>query len=192
MNNTKPILILTGGGSASGKSTFCQALTERMKGLRTLTICSDKYFKRGHMPKMTSPLTGIEGDDFNTPEAVDIDGLTAEINEIMSGGSCDVLLVEGVTVLCFEELRNIADLKIFVDLDTNIRMYRRIKRNMAVRGLTLEEVADYFTEYAVFSEAKHSLNTKIYADIIINGASFDKAVDMAAMYIESKAGESQK
>ncbi len=171
------------GGSASGKSTLCEKLTEKLGTMRCCTIHADTFFRRGHMPQMVSPVTGKTGDDFNTPEAVDYDALIASLTEKAGSGAFDVIFVDGVTVFCHERLRGLFDLRLFVDLDTNIRMYRRIKRNMAVRGLTLEEVADYFTEYAVFSEMSHALPTKIYADVIVNGASFEKMTDMLALYI---------
>ena len=177
------LVVGVAGGSASGKSTLCEQLTEKLGSMRCCTVHADTFFKRGNMPQMISPVTGKTGDDFNTPEAVDYDALLASLIERAESGSFDVIFVDGVTVFCHDALREQFDLKLFVDLDTNIRMYRRIKRNMAVRGLTLEQVADYFTEFAVFSEMRHALPTKIYADVIVNGASFDKMTDMLALWL---------
>ena len=183
----KPVLIGISGGSASGKSTLSRMISERLENYKSEIINADKYYKRDDMPQMISPLTGVPGLDWNTPAAIDIDAMLAYLNEKLADASYDFIIIEGAFIFCYEKLHEMCDLKIFIDLDSDIRMYRRIKRNMAVRGLSLEEIGDYFTEYAKFSEQKYSLTTKVFADIVVNGHNFDKlALDMLVMYIISK------
>ena len=98
-----------------------------------------------------------------------------------------MILVEGSSVLYFEELRKQFDLKIFLDLDSDERMYRRIKRNMAMWNASMEEVADYYLESAKFSEKKNYLDTKMYADLVLNGRSdHELSTDMIQAWVSSR------
>jgi Uridine kinase len=181
-----PFLLGISGGSASGKSTLSKMIADKFSQHKTEIINADTYYKRGNMPLMKSPLTGIDGLDWNTPDAVDFDAMFGYFTEKSQDSSLDILIIEGAFIFCYETLRNALDLKIYLDLDSDIRMYRRIKRNMEVRGLSLEEIADYYTEYAKFSEQKNTLTSKIYADIIFNGHNYNnKAFDILINYLES-------
>lgn len=188
--NKKTFVLGISGGSASGKSTLSKLIYDRLtannKNCQCEIINSDKYYKK-HLPQMISPLTGVSGDDWNSPESIDFDLMYDYLNNKIKENILNFIIIEGAFIFCYEQLRKMLDLAVYVDLDSDIRMYRRIKRNMAVRGLTLEQVADYYTEYAKFSEQKNSLTSKIYADIIVNGNNFQKlALDMLVMYIESR------
>jgi uridine kinase len=175
------------GGSASGKSTLSKLISDKLPNSTGEIINADKYYKRDNMPQMVSPLTGESGPDWNTPEAIDIDAMYSYITSLINAKSYDYIIVEGAFIFCFEKIRKICDLTIYIDLDSDIRMYRRIKRNMAVRGLSFEEIADYYTEYAKFSEQKNTATSKIYADIVLNGNNFQyKALDILILYIESQ------
>lgn len=186
MENQKPLLVGISGGSASGKSTLSLMIKDKFDKHNVEVINADKYYKRDNMPLMKSPLTGIDGLDWNTPDAIDFDTMFNDFKEKSRDNSIDILIIEGAFIFCYEILRDFLDLKIYLDLDSDIRMYRRIKRNMEVRGLSLEEIADYYTEYAKFSEQKNTLNSKIYADIIFNGHNYQgKAFDILNEYLES-------
>jgi len=182
----RPFLIGISGGSASGKSTLSKMIADKFNKNNVEIINADTYYKRNNMPLMKSPLTGIEGPDWNTPDAVDFDAMFGDFTERSNDKKLDILIIEGAFIFCYEKLRDVLDLKIYLDLDSDIRMYRRIKRNMEVRGLSLEEIADYYTEYAKFSEQKNTLTSKIYADIIFNGNNYHgKAFDILINYLES-------
>lgn len=186
MCSDKPFLLGISGGSASGKSTLSKMIKDTLSDYNVEIINADTYYKRDNMPLMKSPLTGIDGLDWNTPNAVDFDAMYNYFKEKMDDCSLDILIIEGAFIFCYETLRDILDLKIYIDLDSDIRMYRRIKRNMEVRGLSLEEIADYYTEYAKFSEQKNTLTSKIYADIVFNGHNYqDKAFNILIKYLES-------
>ena len=174
------------GGSASGKSTLSKMIADKFSQSKVEIINADTYYKRDNMPQMKSPLTGIYGPDWNTPDAVDFDAMFGHFIERSKDNELDILIIEGAFIFCYEKLRDVLDLKIYIDLDSDIRMYRRIKRNMEVRGLSLEEIADYYTEYAKFSEQKNTLTSKIYADIVFNGNNYhNKAFDILINYLES-------
>ncbi|HJB26206.1 MAG TPA: AAA family ATPase [Firmicutes bacterium] len=181
----KSITIGIAGGSGSGKSTFCKKLQERLnKEFQVKTISTDQFFV-GELPKMVSPATGKEYDDWNAPGAVNHEGVEQAVKEAQ--GEAEVILVEGSSVLYFEELRKQFDLKIFLDLDSDERMYRRIKRNMAMWNASMEEVADYYLESAKFSEKKNYLDTKMYADLVLNGRSdHELSTDMIQAWVSSR------
>lgn len=169
----RPLVIGIAGGTASGKSTFCNLLVEELKEYRVEVIRTDKYFRRP-LPKMIAPLTGEEHDDFNHPDSLDIDRFMVDFKSLLEEqNEIDIVIVEGLMVLYFEEIRRELDLKIFIQLDADERMYRRIKRNMEIMDWTMEEIADYYLDCVKYREKQYALRTNIYADIILNGNNLD-------------------
>lgn len=118
---------------------------------------------------MISPLTQKEYDDWNSPESLDYDALMADVKRALEKAP-DILIIEGAYFWVYEELRKLMHLKIFIDTDIELRLYRRIKRNMKIFNMEMDEIAEYFIESVKFQEEKYSIPTKIYADIIFNGA----------------------
>ncbi|OUP79672.1 hypothetical protein B5F07_21680 [Lachnoclostridium sp. An169] len=182
----KQIVIGVSGGSGSGKTHFCREFA-KMSERKTAIIHADHYFKK-ELPKMISPLTQKEYDDWNSPESLNYENLLSDVRTAAAEES-GVILVEGAYIFIYKELREMMDLKIFVDTDIDLRLYRRIKRNMELFHMEMDEIAEYFTESAKFQEEIYSAPTKIYADLIFNGAkSFDIPVRMVQAYIDSILG----
>lgn len=182
---SKPLVLGIAGGSGSGKSTFATALTQRLQPLKTAAISTDGFFKRP-LPTMVSPATGKTYEDWNSPDAIDVDRLMEAVNGLLAGDA-DVVIIEGLSVFCFDELLRLMDLKVFIDLPSDERMYRRIKRNMQMWGVSMEEVADYYLEAAKFAEEKHFLPTRIKADMIVNGyVSYDKPLALIAAWAKTR------
>ncbi len=181
----RTIIIGIAGGSGSGKSTFCQKLYEKLEKDRKVKMITTDQFFASELPKMISPATGKEYDDWNAPAAVNDEAVEHAVKEAQ--GEFDVVLVEGSSVLYFDNLRKLFDVKIFIDLDSDERMYRRIKRNMAMWNASMEEVADYYLESAKFSEKKNYLDTKIYADLVLNGNSdHELSIAMISAWVASR------
>lgn len=173
----KSLVIGISGGSGCGKSTLCEMLEKRLSNKNILSIHMDEHFKNP-LPKMKSPITNEEYDDWNHPESIDYSKPLSILKSAINDGSNDIILIEGVTLFCFEKLRELIDLKIFIDLDSDERMYRRIKRNMKF-GFQMDEIAEYYLHFAKFREQEFSLRTKVYADVILNGYKLDgKALDV--------------
>ncbi|MCM3342407.1 hypothetical protein M3650_28225 [Paenibacillus sp. MER TA 81-3] len=115
-------------------------------------------------------IANMQYDDFNHPDALNYDAFMKDVNEVRTtDNKADVIIIEGIFALYFAELREILDLKIFVDADADERLYRRISRNMKNWGVSMEEVATYYLHAAKHREIVFALPTKKYADIIING-----------------------
>ena len=168
----KTFVIAIAGCSGSGKSTFSQMLLEELKEYKVELIPTDRYFN-STLPKMISPLSNLEYDDFNCPESLDFERYLKDVKAIIERGDLDIVILEGLTVLYFPELRELEDLKIFMDLDSEIRMYRRIVRNMKAGRGTMEEIADFYLNSAKYSETKYFIPTKLQADIVLNGHNYD-------------------
>ena len=168
----KPFVIAIAGCSGSGKSTFSQMLLEEFKDYKVELLPTDKYFNRT-LPKMVSPLSNKEYDDFNCPGSLNFEKYYEDVKATCERDDLDIIILEGLTVLYFPELRELEDLKIFMDLDPEIRMYRRIVRNMKAGRGTMEEIADFYLNSAKYSENKYFIPTKIQADIVLNGHNYD-------------------
>ncbi|WP_195576503.1 uridine kinase family protein [Paenibacillus sp. 1001270B_150601_E10] len=165
----QPILIGITGGSGSGKSTYCDQLAKALQDLKIAVVRTDQFFK-WPLPKMISPITGEEMDDFNHPDCLNQASILSHLDGLLKREEpLDVILVEGIFTLQVEAIRDLLHLSVFIDLDSDERMYRRIKRNMKERGLTIEEIADYYVNAAKHREQAHVLLSKKYADLILNG-----------------------
>lgn len=167
----KPYVIAIAGCSASGKSTLAQKLLDDLSDLSVIHLSTDRFFKRP-LPKMISPLSGEEYDDYNCAESLDFESYLAAAREAVEDSSLDLVILEGLTVLLFPEIYQMADLKIYIDLDPEIRMYRRIVRNMQNGRGTMEEIADFYLNSAKYSETKDLKPTKLQADLVLNGHNF--------------------
>ena len=130
-----PYLVAVSGASGSGKSTFADALRTYLES-RQKTVCviaADRYFKKD-LPKMISPADGEEYSDWNHPDSVDMPAFLAAVREAMDSGEYDFVLIEGVTIFCHEAIREMADVKLYVDASIEMRIYRRIARNVVTMG----------------------------------------------------------
>ncbi len=179
------LLIGVSGGSGSGKTQFCKQFVEAFGEKRAILISADHYFKK-ELPKMISPLTQKEYDDWNSPESLNYNGLLEDTKKALEQ-DVDVVIVEGAYIFSYKELREMMQLKIFIDTDIELRLYRRIKRNMNLFHMEMDEIASYFVESAKFQEELYSTPTKVYADIILNGAKdFEVPIQILDAYIKSK------
>ena len=178
------LVIGVSGGSGSGKTHFSKQLVKMYEEDEVVLICADYYFKK-ELPKMISPLTQKEYDDWNSPESLNYEALLADVKKAIEK-SVKVVIIEGVYIFSYDELRKMMQLKIFIDTNVELRLYRRIKRNMEIFNMEMEEIAAYFIESAKFQEDIYSIPTKIYADIIFNGAKeFTMPLQIVNTYIKS-------
>ena len=179
----KPYVVAIAGCSGSGKSTLVNMLMEDLKDKNVVHLSTDKFFKRP-LPKMISPLSNTEYDDYNCPESLNYEAYLAAAKETVANTEYDVVLLEGLTVLYFPEIRELADLKIYLDLDAEIRMYRRIVRNIAAGRGTMDEIADFYLNSAKYSESSYLKDTKLQADLVLNGHNFqNKGKEIVEMVI---------
>jgi uridine kinase len=179
-----PIVVGIAGGSASGKSTFCNVLVEELKNLSVKTFHMDDYFKPIEMrPFVEAPITGNLYVDDNHPETVDLSRLKYDICNATQE-EYHVIIVEGLLTLWDKEIYSKLDLKLFVDCRSDERIVRRLHRNMDW-GLKFDEISKVYLDMVRYRHDEYVEPTKWKADLILNGSSPSKqAVFAIAGFIE--------
>mgnify|MGYP001316447370 CR=1 FL=1 len=198
----KAHLILIAGGTCSGKTTIAREIGKQL-ARSTMTIFShDQYYRDlSHMSE--KELSEV---NFDHPDAIDYELLISDVIRLInkqkvvlpnydfithkrSGGSIiidgtDIIILEGIFALYYPDLVQLANLKIYVDTDADIRLARRIRRDIRERGFTIDSVLRQYMDtvkpmHEVFIEP-----TKKHADIIIpGGKKFDKVLTMMKGYL---------
>ena len=184
------------GGSGSGKTTLTKKLMEKF-GDNITVLSHDNYYKRH------DELTYEERAQLNydEPEALDTSLMVYQLDQLRHGQAIDcpvydftqhnrsnetirinperVILVEGIMIFASEELRNLMDIRIFVDTDADIRLCRRIKRDVTKRGRSLESVINQYKTTVKPMHEKHVEPSKKYADLVVpEGGKNVVALDM--------------
>ncbi len=165
-SDKKPFVVGIAGGTASGKSTLCGILAERLPEVRTATVHSDSFFLK-NLPKIKSPKSGIIYDDYNHPDSLDKAGFFAAVRSLTKADA-DLILIDSLFTLYYEELKQILDFKIFIDLPSDERLVRRVRRNIG-RGFTPEEIITYYNDTVVYRHAEFVEPTRVCADLVIRG-----------------------
>lgn len=202
--NHKVSLIVIAGGSASGKTTVASKIAEACTGKDVVFIEMDNYYKDlSHLTPEQRKQT-----NFDHPNAFDYPLLIHNLEQLLLGNRIeepiydfkvntrskkvriikpgDVIIFDGIFALENQEIRNRATIKIFVDTDSDIRLLRRIIRDVKTRGRTLDSV---LKQYAATVKPMHDAfvePTKRFADIIVP-FDFDNivAIDVLATKIKS-------
>ena len=190
------------GGTGSGKTTVVKRIIESLPQNEVTLIPQDSYYND------TTPLTMAErrNINFDHPSAFDWDLLIQQIQQIKAGHSIEqptysylecnrkketihvepkkVVIIEGILALCKKELRDLMDLKIFVDADPDERLIRVIERDVLERGRTAEMVMDRYRKVLKPMHLEFIEPTKQYADLIIpQGGNNEKAIQIMRTYI---------
>lgn len=202
---TKPLIIGIAGGSASGKTSISRHIQETFADVTSvLIIRQDDYYKdQSNMPMEERVKT-----NYDHPDAFDNDLLVEQIHELMDGKTiekptydfvhhtrsdvtetcypCDVLILEGLFVLQDEKIRNMLDIKVFVDTDADIRFIRRLLRDVKERGRSMESVVNQYMDTVRPMHEYFIEPSKRFADIIIpEGGSNKVAIDLLNTKISS-------
>lgn len=158
------------GGTCSGKTTLTQKLKEKLTadGYKINDIHMDGYFKNP-TPKTIAPFTRIEYPEHNHPDSFRMQEFYDAVDEAVKGDE-DILIIEGLLILHLDYIREKLDLKLFVDLRSDERLIRRIKRFQKDRGQALEDVSDRYLDSVRYRHDEFVEPSRWYADLIINGA----------------------
>src|SRR5580700_3423689 len=192
----KSLIVGIAGGSASGKTTFTAALqasfARDFPDLQVITLGMDRYFYRGAPggPIFVSPSSGEALPNNNHPNSADNDRLVRDLEALrIAEDAPDLIIVEGLMTLHLESLRNLLDIRLFIELDADVRALRRLLRDMnGGRGNTDPVwIATYYRECARVGHNAYVEPSRAYADLIIRGDSdFDKTAPMVAAAIYSE------
>ena len=201
---TKPIVIGVAGGSGSGKTSVTKAIYEKFKGHSIMILEQDYYYKdQSHLPFEERLKT-----NYDHPLAFDNDLLLEHINKLIQYEAIekpvydyamhtrsgevihvepkDVIILEGILVLEDERLRDIMDIKLFVDTDADLRIIRRLMRDIKERGRSIDSVIEQYTSVVRPMHNQFIEPTKRYADIIIpEGGHNHVAIDLIGTKIQT-------
>ena len=196
------IIIGIAGGTGSGKTTVVRRIQEYFKPGEVVIIPQDSYYKdSSHVP-----VEERQNINFDHPNAFDWDLLSEHIAMLKDGKAVEqptysyltctrqeetihvepreVIIIEGILALCDETLRDLMDLKIFVDADPDDRLIRVIRRDVVERGRTAEAVIDRYERVLKPMHMEFIEPTKRYADVIIpQGGHNRRAINMLRIFI---------
>lgn len=160
-------VVTIAGGSASGKSTLASALQKELPSCAVVAM--DAYYKREcDLPLVTLP-NGKTYRDYNCPEAFDLAKLEEDVRSLISQNAYDFLLIEGILTLWDKELRGLSDKRIFIDCPADIRIVRRLRRNLSW-GLSFDEIADVYLDLVRDRHEEYVAPAAVYADLILDSS----------------------
>jgi uridine kinase len=204
----KPIIIGVAGGTGSGKTTVSQAILDRVGRDKIAYIQHDSYYKdRSYLPPEERPKI-----NFDHPDALETEFLVQQLRELREGHLVEVpvydftthtrtpqtqqveprrvILVEGILIFADDALRDMMDIKIYVDTDADIRFIRRLERDITERGRTMRSVVDQYLSTVRPMHLEFVEPSKRYADVIIPEGGFNPvALDMVVARIEAMMAE---
>jgi uridine kinase len=196
---TLPITIAVAGGTGSGKTTVSRALLERVGAEHIAYLPHDAYYKDlRHLPdtqraainfdhphSLDTPLMAAHIRALQASEAVDIpvyDFTThSRTTEVIHVEPASIILVEGILIFAERDLLPLFDIKIFVDTDADLRFIRRLQRDVAERGRTVESVIKQYLSTVRPMHMEFVEPSRHYADIIVPQGGYNTvAIDMIA------------
>src|SRR6186713_1551432 len=193
------ILIGIAGGTGSGKTSFAQKILDRVGADRCLTIAQDSYYRDGSQlaPDAQAAI------NYDHPDAFDTSLLVQDLRDLKAGRPVPhltydhatysrrvlpdaltprpVVILEGILILAEEPLRRLMDIKLFIDTDADVRILRRLRRDLKERGRSFESVEDQYLGSVRPMHLEFVEPSKRYADLIIpEGAENQVALELVA------------
>ncbi|WP_342746114.1 uridine kinase [Trichococcus pasteurii] len=204
----KPIVIGVTGGSGSGKTSVSRAILDKFTDVSILLLEQDFYYK----DQSDLPFEERLKTNYDHPFAFDTDLFIKDLKKLIQYESIEqpvydyskhtrsdqvihrepkeVIIVEGILILEDQRLRDLMDIKVYVDTDDDIRIIRRIKRDMESRGRTLDSVIHQYLTVVKPMHQQFIEPTKKFADIIIpEGGQNQVAIDLMTTKIASILSE---
>lgn len=197
MSKKKPIIIGVSGGSGSGKTSVSRAIFNNFPNHSIMMLEHDSYYKdQSHLSFEERLKT-----NYDHPFAFDTDLLIEHLEKLLNYETIEkpvydyvahtrstetviqkpkeVIILEGILILEDKRLRDLMDIKIYVDTDDDIRIIRRIKRDMVERGRTLDSIIDQYLSVVKPMYHQFIEPTKRYADVIVpEGGENHVAIDL--------------
>lgn len=201
----KPLVIGIAGGTGSGKSTVARKVADALTAASVAFIDMDAYYRN------FAHLTIDERRKLNWdhPDAFDWDLLVQQLARLGAGEAiekpvydfvthtrsdrtvtippADVVVIDGILLFADPRVRDLCDVKVFVDADADIRLIRRIKRDMAKRGRPLDEILDQYLNTVQPMHLQFVEPSKRYADVIVpRGGHNQIAIEMLIAKIQRR------
>uniref|UniRef100_A0A6N2K442 Uridine kinase n=1 Tax=Salix viminalis TaxID=40686 RepID=A0A6N2K442_SALVM len=205
----QPFVIGVSGGTASGKTTVCDMIIQQLHDHRVVLVNQDSFY-RGLTPEESKR---VHEYNFDHPDAFDTEQLLDCVQKLRSGHSyqvpiydfknhrrssesfrqvnaSDVIILEGILVFHDQRVRNLMNMKIFVDADADVRLARRIRRDIVERGRDINSVLEQYAKFVKPAFDNFVLPSKKYADVIIpRGGENHVAIDLIVQNINTKLGQ---
>lgn len=199
----KPIIIGVAGGTASGKTTVSQKIFEQIGPEHLAYLDQDAYYRDlSHLP-----LEQRKGFNFDHPDSLENELLIAHLEALLQGRAVQVpvydfaqyvrteqlrsveprpvILVEGILIFGDRKLREMMDIKIFVDAPADLRFIRRLKRDVLERNRSVNQVIEQYLETVRPMHLEFVEPSKQYADVIIpRGGQNTTAIEMVVAQIQ--------
>ena len=199
------LIVGVAGGSGSGKSTVARKVAELLTDVSVASVSMDAYYRN------MSHLTLDERKQLNWdhPDVVDMELLADQLEALVNGAAidkpvydftthlrasrtepvrcADVVIVDGILLYWDPRVRALCDIRIFVDVESDIRLIRRIRRDMRVRGRQLNDILDQYLATVRPMHEEFVEPTKQFADIIVpHGGQNEVAIEMIAARIQER------
>jgi uridine kinase len=203
-DRTTPLVIGIAGGSGSGKTTVARVILERVGGEQIALLPHDAYYRDlSHLSMAERAAV-----NFDHPDSLETELLVQQVRQLKAGQPVAlpvydfkndtrttqtipvqpqrVILVEGILIFAEPELRQLFDVKIFVDTDADVRLIRRLQRDITERGRTSESVIAQYLSTVRPMHLEFVEPSKRYADVIIpEGGLNEVAMDMVVARVEA-------
>lgn len=197
MRDSRPVVFGVAGGTASGKTTVANAILDAIGASQVAHLAHDAYYRdMSHLP-----LAQRAQLNYDHPQSLETDLLVKHIRRLLEGRDVNVpvydftqhqrlsktkrvqaspiILVEGILIFTNRALRDLMDIKVYVDTDPDVRFIRRLARDMNERGRTLDAIVKQYLETVRPMHLEFVEPSKRYADIIIPRGGLNKvALDM--------------
>ena len=195
--NPQPIVFGVAGSTASGKTTVARSILEQVGAHRVAYLPHDAYYRDlSHLPREQRAQQ-----NYDHPDALESDLLARHIRELCAGRAIQlpvysfadytrkpetvtvepapVVLVDGILIFAEPELRDLMDIKIFVDVEADIRLIRRIERDTRERGRTLSTTIFQYLDTVRPMDLEFVQPSRRYADVILPGGGQNRvAIEM--------------
>ena len=206
----KPVIIGVAGGTASGKTTVSDAILDRVGRQHIIYLQHDSYYR----DLSYLPLEERTELNFDHPDALETELLVSHLRRLQAGEPVEVpvydfatyrrseetrrmeprrvILLEGLLIFVDKELREMMDVKLYVDTDADLRFIRRLQRDIQERGRTMESVIHQYLTTVRPMHLEFVEPSKRYADIIIPSGGFNTtAIDVIVARVERLLGGSK-
>jgi uridine kinase len=206
----RPIVIGVAGGTGSGKTTVASNILDRVGAEHITYIAHDAYYRDlSHLPDRLRAQV-----NFDHPDSLETELLVEHLKKLRAGEPVEipiydftthtrtdrtqrvevapVVIVEGILVFVEPELRELFDVKIYIDTDADVRFIRRLRRDIEERGRSIESVCEQYLSTVRPMHLEFVEPSKRYADVIIPEGGFNEvAIEMVAARLRGLLSEGQ-
>src|SRR5215471_12256199 len=204
----QPLVIGVAGGSGSGKTTVVRRIVDALGGTGVSVLEHDRYYRDRNDLRLEERAAL----NYDHPDSLETDLMVQHVNELRAGRAIEApvydftrharvaatetvapsraLIVEGILIYTDRALRALMDIKVFVDTDDDTRFIRRLQRDTAERGRTMQSVIDQYLSTVKPMHLEFVEPSKRYADIIIPQGGYNAvAIDMLLTLIRGLTAE---